>query len=91
MWDEMKDDEAMHFQEIGSIFAHFSPTFFELMSQDPLRISFRHFLNLRFYSQIWACLAVIFQADIVFQGKLDVFNGTQDRTQFLHTQAQQII
>ena len=27
MWDEideMKDDEAMHFQEIGSIFAHFS-------------------------------------------------------------------
>ena len=32
MWDEMKDDEAMHFQEISSIFTHF-PTFFELMSQ----------------------------------------------------------
>ena len=32
MRDEMKDDEAMHFQEISSIFTHF-PTFFELMSQ----------------------------------------------------------
>ena len=39
MWDEideMKDDEAMHFQEIGSIFAHFSRTDESVFASHPV-------------------------------------------------------